>query len=123
MNNFWNWTVNIVIIIGFLTVLVGGVNFIVNEFQDRKAVTERFEKNVSAMEELRTEKEDCSNYITNDNEKMCKDALIEKLEETENALNEYKKVYDGLIIFEDGSWTYEDEEYFFWNWDTEYIGK
>ena len=23
-------------------------------------------------------------------------------------LNEYKKVYDGLILFEDGSWTYDE---------------
>jgi len=40
-------------------------------------------------------------------------------------LNEYQKVYDGLTIFEDGSWTYDEgvSEYFFWNWDLEYVGK
>lgn len=42
-----------------------------------------------------------------------------------NELNEYKKVYDGLELFEDGSWTYKEgvNEYHFWNWDLNYVKK
>lgn len=43
--------------------------------------------------------------------------------EVRQELNEYKRVYDGLELYEDGSWAYKDKEYFFWNWDLKYIEK
>lgn len=54
-----------------------------------------------------------------------KDALMDDVMHVEYVLNEYKAVYDGLELFEDGSWTYKDgvDEYYFWNWDLQYVGK
>lgn len=34
---------------------------------------------------------------------------------TFNELKEYKTKYDGLYIYEDGSWDYVDEYYNFWD--------
>ena len=34
-------------------------------------------------------------------------------------LSQYRKTYDGLNIYEDGSWDFKGEEYFFWNWNDE----
>lgn len=48
-------------------------------------------------------------------------ALGFKAYAVDRQLQEYKQVYDGLELFEDGSWTYEDDEYYFWNWETEYV--
>lgn len=40
-----------------------------------------------------------------------------ELSEAEDALTSYEATYDGLRIFEDGSWTYREgvEPYYFWN--------
>lgn len=47
----------------------------------------------------------------------------ERVDELEDEVLEYRKVYDGIKIYEDGTWVYRDEEYYFWNYHLEYVGK
>lgn len=46
------------------------------------------------------------------------DAVKTQTSEAQTELTRYRAIYDGINVYEDGSWAYKEgvEPYFFWNW-------